>query len=81
LEKTWLAKEMLQEGRRAEDVCAELKVPPKRAGDFIQTVGGFRVEDLKRGLGLIADAELRSRSSKLDERTITEMLLLRLCKH
>ncbi len=81
LEKIWLAKEMLQEGRRAEDVCAELKVPQRRAGDFIQTVGGFRVEDLKRGLGLIADAELRSRSSKLDERTITEMLLLRLCKH
>jgi DNA polymerase-3 subunit delta len=80
LEKVWLAKEMLQAGQSSEDVGAELKIPRKRVGEFIETVNRFRVGDLRRALRLILNAELRARTEKVEDRTIAEMLLLALCR-
>lgn len=80
LERIWQAKEMLKEGRPGKNVCRELKVPMWRTEDFIRTVNRSRVEDVRRGLRLIMDAELRARTEKLDDRTIAEMLLIALCK-
>ncbi len=80
LERTWRAKEMLEEGRPSKEVCREFKVPTRRTENFLKTVDRFRVGDLRRALGLIVDAELRARSEKLDDRTVAEMLLVALCK-
>jgi len=79
-ERIWRAKEMLHAGQSSQDVQRDLRVPPKRLDSFIRTVGGFRITELRRSLELIMSADVRMRTQKLDERTITEMLLLALCK-
>jgi DNA polymerase III delta subunit len=80
LERTWQAKEMLDEGHPSQDVCKELRVPAWLADSFVGTVGRARLEDLRRSHRLIMDAELRARSAKLDDRTIAELLLINLCR-
>ncbi len=79
LVRIWKAKEMLESGESGKAMCQQLRIPPKRLEDFLRAVNRFTVSDLGRALRLIMDAEIRSRTQKLDERTIAEMLLLGLC--
>jgi DNA polymerase-3 subunit delta len=79
LERIWLAKEMLQSGESSQEISRKLRVPANRMGAFLGEVKGFRVKQLRESLAHIMNAELRTRSEKLNERTVAEMLLLALC--
>jgi DNA polymerase-3 subunit delta len=80
IEKIWRGKEMLQGGASAEDIQRELRIPKTHVPKFIQIATGLRVADLRRALEIIMGADVRMRTQKLDERTVVEMLLLKLCE-
>lgn len=72
-------KRILQQGER-EKLTQDLNIPPFFIGNFIKSLNNFSFSELKKDIGLFAEADLQIKTTMTKPEMILEILVLKLCQ-
>ncbi len=72
-------KRILQQGGR-ERLTHDLNIPPFFVDDFIKSLNNFPFSELKKDIGLFAEADLQIKTTMTKPEMILEILVLKLCQ-